>query len=101
LASIRSSRLATRTPGPPNPNPFREGRRLPEARSPHSVQLSAQAFVLALEPIPVSFCALKFGTQPRDLFCLLFDQVASGWFRPIAHATVMPELRKQYKSNRL
>jgi len=101
LASIRSSGLAAWPAGPRNRRALREGGRLPEARTPGSVQLLAQPFVLALQPVPVSLCALKFGTQPGNLFSLLFDQVASGWFRPIAHAIVMPERRAEYKSNRL
>jgi hypothetical protein len=101
LASTPSSWLATRSARPRNRRALREGGRLPEARTPGSVQLLAQPFVLALQPIPVSLCALKFCTQPVDLLSLLLDQVASGWFRPIAHAIVMPELRAEYKSNRL
>lgn len=48
---------------------------------------------LALDPF-------QLRAQSGDFFGLLFDQIPGG-FWPVGHATVMPELWNQYKSNRV
>jgi hypothetical protein len=48
---------------------------------------------------PLALESLDLRTQPRYVFGLLFGEVAGG-FRPLGHATVMPELSILYKANR-
>jgi hypothetical protein len=61
--------------------------------------LLAQPLGFTPLPLPLALEPLDLRSQPRDLFGLLFGEVAGG-VRPLGDATVMPELSIQYKSNR-
>jgi hypothetical protein len=77
---------------------LRERGGLAEAGAPGGVELLAQPLVFAPQSLPLALDSFQLRAQSGYFFGLLFDQVA-GAFRPVSHATVMPELWIRYKSN--
>jgi hypothetical protein len=85
---------------------FRERGSLAEAGAPRRLQLVPQALILPTQPIPfslqprtVGFHAIPlFAQTPDFVFQLIDDFVGSARWR-VAHAPVMPEFQRQYKSD--
>ena len=100
LSSIARSRFPSRTTRICRRRALREGRRLAEAGAPGGVEVFAQPLVLAPQSLQLTFDSFQRRAQSGDVFGLLCDQVVAGGFKPIGHATVMPELWFRYKSNR-
>ena len=106
VATIGGTGLPARTTRMDRRGPFRERGRLPEARATRCVQLLPDSLVLPprpipfpLEPRPVGFRAIALLTHAGQFVFQLVDDLARTTRRRIAHAPVMPEFPRQYKSD--
>ena len=100
LSPVRRSRLSSGAPRIRRGRPFRERCGLADAGAPCGVELLAQPLVVASQALAVALEPRQLRAQSSDFFCV-FGRIVGGFrFWPGGHATVMPELPIQYKSNR-
>jgi len=101
LSPIRRSRFGPGRRGCALGAPFENGAALAEAGAPRGVELPcATARFSRPQSLPLALNSLQLRAQSGLFLTWLFDQIA-GNVRPSNHATVMPELWIQYKSNRV
>ena len=100
-AAIAGAGAPTRPPTPAPRAPLRARRGRPEPGPPCGVELLAEAFTLALPPIPVTLRARQLLAQTSDLFLLPLEQIVA--FGPgrlcalIGHTRFMAASRQKYK----
>ena len=100
-AAIAGVGAPTRPPTPALRATLRERRGRPEPGPPCGVELLAEAFTLALPPIPVTLRARQLLAQTSDLFLLPLEQIVA--FGPgrlcalIDHTRFMAASRQKYK----
>ena len=100
-AAIAGAGAPTRPPTPAPRAPLRERRGRPEPGPPSGVELLAEAFALALPPIPVTLRARQLLAQTSDLFLLPLEQIVT--FGPgrlcalIGHTRFMAASQQKYK----
>jgi hypothetical protein len=73
------------------------------AGPPGKIEFFAQPFVFTSQSFAVALEPFDLGAQSSYFLGLLLNPFIGGGlrFRPVGHATVMPELPIQYKSNRV
>ena len=102
LAAVQCPWLATRPLRVSRRCSSRERRRLAVAGPPGKIEFFAQPLVFASQSCVVAFEPFDLRAQSGYFLSLLLNPFFGGLrFRPVGHATVMPELPIQYKSNRV
>ena len=83
--------------------PLENGGRLAITGPPGQVEFFAQPFVFASQSFAVAFEPFDLRAQSGYFLGLLVNPCIGGGlrFRPVGHATVMPELPIPYKLNRV